>query len=292
MRRRLAFWITVTVVIGAAVFALRGDGGSPVPPPAGAKANLTTDSDTLQPGESLGDVFGRLGIDGGEVSRLVELLGIDPRRVPAGFVVQFGHLDSASGAMAITVRTRPEEETMLARVGPDWIATRRAIRWETSVDRVVGHIESSLAEALERAETSAPVAGDARSRLAWDLADVMAWQVDFTRDVQVQDRFAVVVERRISERGESRLGPILAAEFGGPEPSAHRPSVRDGGRADRVLRRRRRLCSASVSPGAGRIPAGVLGVQSVPASFHSQYLAPAPGSRLRGGFRYPGHGRR
>ena len=290
MRRRLAFWITVTVVIGAAVFALRGDGGSPVPPPAGAKANLTTDSDTLQPGESLGDVFGRLGIDGGEVPRLVELLDIDPRWVPAGFVVQFGHLDSASGAMAITVSTRPEEETMLARVGPDWIATRRAIRWETSVDRVVGHIESSLAEALERAETSAPVAGDARIRLAWDLADVMAWQVDFTRDLQ--DRFAVVAERRISERGESRPGPFLAPEFGGPEPSAHRLSVRDGGRADRVLRRRRRLSSASVSPGAGRIPAGVLGVQSVPASFHSQYLAPAPGSRLRGGFRYPGHGRR
>ena len=140
MRRRLAFWIAVTVVLGAAVFALRGDGwpgGSPIPPPAGAKATTTTDADTLQPGESLGDVFGRQGIDGGEVPRLVELFGIDPRRVPAGFVVQFGHVDSASGAMAITVRTRPEEETMLARVGPDWIATRRAIRWETSVDRVV-----------------------------------------------------------------------------------------------------------------------------------------------------------
>ena len=216
MRPRLAWGVALTVVLGAAVFALRREAwrrGTPVSAPTEPRADSTTASDTLQPGESLGDVFGRHGIDGGEIPRLVELLGIDPRRLPAGLVLQFGRPDSVSGATAITVRTGPEEEMVLARVGLDWIATPRVIRWETSIDRVVGHIESSLSEALERAETSAPMAGGARSRLAWDLADVMAWQVDFTRDLQVRDRFAVVVERRTSERGESRPGPILAAEL-------------------------------------------------------------------------------
>ncbi len=216
MRRSLAWGLAITVILWAAVVAIRGVGWraeSPMPPPVRAGAAATTAPDTLHPGQSLSDVFGRHGIDGGDVPRLVELLGIDPRRLPAGLVLEFGHADSASGAMAITVRTGAEEEMRLIRAGPDWIATRRAIRWETSVDRIVGHIESSLSEALERAETSAPMAGDARSRVAWDLADVMAWQVDFTRDLQVRDQFAVVVERRISERGESRPGPILAAEM-------------------------------------------------------------------------------
>ena len=169
--------------------------------------------DTLGPGESLGTLFARLGIGGVDLPRLVELLAIDPRRMPAGLVVQFGHRDSAPEPLRVTVRTRPDEEVTLVRVGADWVAQRRAIRWETAVGRVAGQIESSLSEALERADANEPMAGDERVRLAWDLADVMAWQVDFTRDLQPKDRFAVVVERQTSEQGEARLGPILATEL-------------------------------------------------------------------------------
>jgi murein DD-endopeptidase MepM/ murein hydrolase activator NlpD len=49
--------------------------------------------------------------------------------------------------------------------------------------------------------------------LAWELADVYAWQVDFTRDIQPGDRFQVVFERRVSEDGEVRLGQVLAADL-------------------------------------------------------------------------------
>lgn len=38
----------------------------------------------------------------------------------------------------------------------------------------VDKIQTSLSEALERAESTEPMAGDGRVRLAWDLADVMA----------------------------------------------------------------------------------------------------------------------
>ena len=55
--------------------------------------------------------------------------------------------------------------------------------------------------------------GADRQRLAWDLADVYAWQVDFTRDIQPGDRFQVVFERLVSEDGEVRFGRVLASDL-------------------------------------------------------------------------------
>ena len=52
-----------------------------------------------------------------------------------------------------------------------------------------------------------------RRRLAWDLADVYAWQIDFTRDIQPGDRFQVVYERLVSEDGEVRFGRVLASDL-------------------------------------------------------------------------------
>ena len=52
-----------------------------------------------------------------------------------------------------------------------------------------------------------------RQRLAWDLADVYAWQVDFTRDIQPGDRFQVLFERLVSEEGEVRFGRVLASDL-------------------------------------------------------------------------------
>jgi len=205
----------VTVALVAAVFALwpswsRTRPADPPPPPP---SRNWIARDTLQSGELLSELFGRHGVEAAEVPRLVELLEIDPRRLPAGFVVGFGHHDSTPAAVEIMVRVRADQEVRLARAGTDWIATRRMIRWETSLGRVTGQIVTSLSEALERAESTEPMVGEERTRLAWNLADVLAWQVDFTRDLQVNDRFAVVVERQTSEHGESRLGPILAGEL-------------------------------------------------------------------------------
>ena len=52
-----------------------------------------------------------------------------------------------------------------------------------------------------------------RERLAWDLADVYMWQVDFTRDIRPGDRFNVLFERLVSEDGEVRFGRILASDL-------------------------------------------------------------------------------
>lgn len=217
MGRRVAFGAAVVVLLGAATFAALGFWPWPRlndPRPRPAAVRMWTTSDTLHPGESLGDVFGRHGIGSQMLADLADRLHFDPRRLRAGLVFRFGHRDSASTPDDVTIRTAPDEETRLRRSEDRWVAERRAIRWTAHVVRVEGRVATSLYDAMNAATGTEPLDPDLRVRLAWDLADVFAWEVDFTRDLQPEDRFTVVFEREISERGESRVGRILATELG------------------------------------------------------------------------------
>jgi murein DD-endopeptidase MepM/ murein hydrolase activator NlpD len=79
--------------------------------------------------------------------------------------------------------------------------------------RYAGSIETSLYEALDRAVPWSSLADEARVQLAWNLADVFAWELDFSRDLQPGDQFQVVLERLTSEEGETRTGNVLAADL-------------------------------------------------------------------------------
>lgn len=216
MGRKVAFGAAVAVLLGATAFAALdfwpwprlGDR-----PPGPATPRLWVRSDTLHPGESLSDVFGRHGIGAGVLSDLADRLHFDPRRLKAGLILRFAHRDTASVPEHVTIRTAPDEETRLRRADDKWVAERREIRWTPHTVRLEGRIATSLYEAMDGATASESLDGDARVRLAWDLADVFQWSIDFTRDIQPEDRFAVVFERETSERGEARIGRILATEF-------------------------------------------------------------------------------
>jgi murein DD-endopeptidase MepM/ murein hydrolase activator NlpD len=94
-----------------------------------------------------------------------------------------------------------------------WRAVVEPIAWTAEAVRVEGGIDNSLYEALDAEVPDEQLDGADRQRLAWDLADVYAWQVDFTRDIQPGDRFRVVFERLVSEDGEIRFGRVLASDL-------------------------------------------------------------------------------
>ncbi len=216
MGRKVAFGAAVVVLLGAATFAALGFWPWPRlnhQRPTLPVARVWVTNDTLHPGESLGDVFGRHGIGTQMLADLAGRLHFDPRRLRAGLVFRFGHRDSASAPNDVTIRTAPDEETRLLRSEDRWVAERRPIRWTGHTARVEGRVATSLYDAMTAAAGTEPLDPDLRVRLAWDLADVFAWEVDFTRDLQPEDRFAIVFERETSERGESRLGRILATDL-------------------------------------------------------------------------------
>jgi murein DD-endopeptidase MepM/ murein hydrolase activator NlpD len=186
--------------------------------------------DTLRRGETLSHLFGRHGVN---VDRATLLPVLDPRRLPAGLVFTFRSAHADSAPSDVTVRTGPEERIELHRVADGWSAAAMPIRWTPETIRIEGAIDNSLYEALDDGVPDSALAGPERMRLAWDIADVFAWQVDFTRDIQPGDHFAVVLDKLVSEEGEVRFGRVLAADLtvGGKHLTAFRFDDPRGGHA-------------------------------------------------------------
>lgn len=180
--------------------------------------------DTLHRGETVSALFARHGVDGIDLPSLSRQLSIDPRRLRAGLVFTFRHTAADSAPDAITVRTSPEQRVRFTRVADEWNAQAEAIEWRPEVVRVEGQIDNSLYEALDRQIADSVLAGAERTGLAWALADVYDWQVDFTRDIQPGDHFQVVLERLVSTEGDVRFGRILASDLsvGGKQLTAFR----------------------------------------------------------------------
>ena len=182
-------------------------------------------SDTLRRGETIGDLFARQGLVSLHVGRLKDL-GLDARRLRAGLVFNFRRAAGADEPSRVEVRTGPEERVRLEReeADTDWDLERETILWTHETVQVAGFIGSSLYAALDSAVPDEILVAGERVKLAWDLADVYAWSVDFTRDLQSGDRFAAVIERRVSPEGEVRFGRVLAAslELSGKTQTAFR----------------------------------------------------------------------
>ena len=174
--------------------------------------NFTEITDTLRQGETLSDMFGRHKINF-DFQWLDSTSLLNPRRVRAGLIFSFRKLLGDSAPSHIAVRTSPEQRVVFSRTSDRWSGRAQPIQWQTEESRIEGSIENSLYEALDAGVTSEQLDPANRRRLAWDLADVYAWEVDFTRDIRPGDRFQVVFERMISEEGEVRIGKVLASDL-------------------------------------------------------------------------------
>jgi murein DD-endopeptidase MepM/ murein hydrolase activator NlpD len=177
-----------------------------------AAPNFTEIHDTLRKGETLSDLFDRhnVTIDFQRVD-LSSLL--DPRRVRAGLIFSFRRVLGDSAPSQVAVRTSPERRVVFSRVSDRWSAAAQPIQWQTQEATIEGVINNSLYEALDAGVSDDLLSSGNRRRLAWELADVYAWEVDFTRDIRPGDRFKVVFERMVSEDGEVRLGHVLASDL-------------------------------------------------------------------------------
>jgi murein DD-endopeptidase MepM/ murein hydrolase activator NlpD len=130
----------------------------------------------------------------------------------------------------VVFRTSPEERVVLRPSVDGWIAIAEPIEWQSEPVTIEGRIVNSLFDALDQQGTDVPLSRQDRVRLAWDLADIFAWQVDFSRNLKPGDEFRVVAERQVAEDGEVRYRRVLASELivTGEEFTAYRWTTPDG----------------------------------------------------------------
>ncbi|HEX6105342.1 MAG TPA: M23 family metallopeptidase [Gemmatimonadales bacterium] len=185
-----------------------------VAPPIVVTAELFTETlDTLRRGETLSELFARHGIRNIDLAAVGRTAALDPRRLRPGLVFAFRREVPDSQPSRITVRASHAQRVSFQRGESGWDTVIEPIAWRAEPLRLEGTIENSLYEALDAQVNDDLLDGAQRQRLAWDLADVYAWQVDFTRDIQSGDRFEVLVERMVSEEGEVRFGRVLASDL-------------------------------------------------------------------------------
>ena len=210
------------VLLGAAGFALSGHWpwrrlpattAAAAPPVVAVPDRSVEIADTLRSGETLSELLARQGVADLDLSRVESHGSLDPRRLRSGLVFRFRRPTADSQPTRISVRTSPEELVVFKRVADGWSGAVEAIAWRAEPVRIEGAIDNSLYEAIDATVPDSVLDADDRVRLAWDLADIYAWQVDFTRDIQTGDRFRVLYERLVSGDGEVRFGRILAGDL-------------------------------------------------------------------------------
>ncbi|HVS02270.1 MAG TPA: peptidoglycan DD-metalloendopeptidase family protein [Thermoanaerobaculia bacterium] len=159
---------------------------------------------SLQRGQTLGALLAELGFAANDCSAISDQLAehVELRRLRPGLEV----------TAFVGEEARPREVEFLLpgrgrlRLVPGeegW-----ASRWQPFEERVVvrraeGVIESSLAGAMVRHGVPQEV--------AYGLAEVMRWDVDFNRDLRAGDRFQVIYEEVHLDGELHRVGNVLAA---------------------------------------------------------------------------------
>jgi len=211
-RRRVRWTITALAALaGVALYARASDTVLAEADPVFVTQAYVFAADTLHRGETLGVLLERNDLASFDLLQLARSVGLDPRRLRAGLEFVFRRTPAETQPSMMTVRTDPEERLRFTRTDETWDVARESIIWDRETIRVAGDINRSLYTALDRAIPTDLLDAGERVRLAWDLADVYAWSVDFSRDIQSGDQFTVLLEREVSEEGEIRYGRVLAA---------------------------------------------------------------------------------
>lgn len=228
-----AFLAATAVLVVAGVHAARDSWPwrqRAAAPPARLTELFSAREDTLRGGESVGALFARHGVPDFRMAPESDRTLFDPRRVRAGLVFSFERRATDSLLTRVSFRADPERRVMLVPDQDGWSAVAEPIAWTSEPVVLEGAIDNSLYEALGDPAFDTLLSPEDRIRVAWDLADVFAWQVDFGRDIRPGDAFRVVAERLRSEDGETRFGRVLAGALviGGTQFTAFRFTAPDG----------------------------------------------------------------
>jgi len=162
--------------------------------------------DALRRGQTLGSVFAALGLDAEQshAAALATARFVDLRQLRPG-TRYAAYFDDGGGLDRFRLTLEGKGELALERGDGAWMPSWRAFARELRPRRVEGVLQGALESAMERA--------GAEGELAYALADVLQWDLDFSRDLRHGDRFQVLYEEVWLEGRRAGLGEVLAATY-------------------------------------------------------------------------------
>lgn len=161
----------------------------------------------LQRGQTLDGLLADLGLEATDRLTAIETLRthLDLRRLRAGDPVTILYGADDQTVVGLEVPQRDLGRVVLTRSDDGWQGRVVPFEVRRTVRVAKGTIDDSLSGAVEA--SGAPVT------LAYRMADVLQWDLDFHRDLRRGDRFEVLYEE-VSVDGRKRtVGAILALAF-------------------------------------------------------------------------------
>ena len=189
--------------------------------------------DTLGSGETLGELLAANGVSAPRTHVLTQVVREykNPRSLRAGLVARFT-ADPGKEPTRVVLQLNPDSLLDLVAEDSSWKAEVHEV--PVSLDTVIlaGLIESSLWFADLSGEAW-KLSDDEFSEYVFDLADVFAWKIDFTRDIRTGDAFRVAIERERRPDGSLRSRRFLAIELRNRDRVLQAiPYTRPGGRRE------------------------------------------------------------
>lgn len=169
--------------------------------------------DTLRYGQTLAELMAANGISPQESHAIARVIREYkwPRTIRPG--VAFTAM-GPPGEAPERVHLQLNQDSLLKMLSTDsgWVATVEVIPVVKDTVRLAGIIESSLWFAELSGEVDRLARGE-YEEFVYNLADVFAWKIDFTRDIRVGDAFRVVMEREVRPDSTVRSRRFLAIEM-------------------------------------------------------------------------------
>jgi murein DD-endopeptidase MepM/ murein hydrolase activator NlpD len=186
--------------------ALAGQAPIPEIAPGETAAALVPVEYEIRPGDTLASLLADRGLDPAEAWSATAELGkyLDARKLRAGD--RYAVLVAGGGSpAAFRFDVGDRGRVALVRSPEAWETQWTPYQREVRVAAVTGVLEGSLDESIQ-------AAGGAPA-LAYRMADVLQWDLDFNRDLRVGDRFEVLYEEVYLDGRFSGLGQVLALSY-------------------------------------------------------------------------------
>ncbi len=160
----------------------------------------------LRRGRTLGDLLAERGLDPPGVNAVVAALEghLEVRRLRPG-EVGLAYFDRAAELASLRLDVGTEGWIELTRDGERWFSARHEFVRETRVQRIQGELEGLLIEEISQA--------GGKQQVAYQMANVLQWDLDFNRDLRVGDRFQVLYQEVYHDGEFTGLGEILALVY-------------------------------------------------------------------------------
>jgi murein DD-endopeptidase MepM/ murein hydrolase activator NlpD len=161
---------------------------------------------TLGRGDTFGDLLHGLGLPPAEIAPVVAAAAphLNPRALRPGLAVAAFVENDRPSRFEVALAGRGE--LSLERREESWSGSFRPYSREVRRRVARGVLEGSFEGSLAR--SGAP------SELAYAIADVLQWDLDFTRDLQNGDRFEALFEEIYLEGEYAEIGRVLAVSYG------------------------------------------------------------------------------